>query len=1166
MQMIDGLPVYSATDLVGFLACEHLTNLERAAMAGLASRPMRPDPELDRIAMRGAEHEKKFLQECREKGLSITEIESAPNGTAAKRLRDAARQTKEAMRTSAELIYQATFFDGRRRGHADFLMRVDTPSNLGGWSYEVWDTKLARTAKGSAVLQLCFYSDLLGSVQGTVPAKMWLALGGSEAQKIPFRVDDYLAYYRLVVRDFEQFLIDGEPAYPPTTRPDPVEHCDVCRWSEVCQNARREADDLSLVAGITSRQRRALRERGIATRTSLGSLSLPIDPPLDGVSSHSLARVTAQVRIQVEGASAGRTISELLNPTRTKDGQFEPNRGLLILPEPSSGDLFFDIEGDPFALDDGVEYLFGVLEPANLDAPGEPTFHCLWAIDDRGEVTRDAERQAFEALIDLIMVRLDADPNLHVYHYAPYEPSAVRRLMGRYGTRETEVDYLLRGSVFVDLFRAVRQGIRASVESYSIKRLEPLDGFKRTIDLRDAGSSIAAFETWLELGGEVEDDPNILGRIEGYNRDDCISAWKLRDWLEEQRTQLSANLGEDLPRPLPHSGEAGEELTEALEETAVLAKQLLHGISDDPEARSPEESARWLLAQLLHWHRREDKSTWWRYFFLMQELSDEDRISESDAMGGLVAEGEVRQEKQSIVYRFRFPPQDHKIAVGSSPRDPATGKSAGTVVSLNDETGTIELRRGKRSNPPEPTSLVPLEHVNADVMEARIHRVGAWVAEHGIDTPGDFRAGRDLLLRRPPRVGQQTGTPLVNPGESAEEAARRLAVNLETSYLAVQGPPGSGKTTLGAETIVDLAESGKRVGVTANSHKVIGQLLEKVAQVAARRGAAVEIAQRADRDGTTAYEDARPLSSNDEAQLALSRREVNVVGGTAWLWSREEMSRSVDVLFIDEAGQMSLANAIAVSGAASSLVLLGDPQQLDQPLQGVHPLGADRSVLAHVLDVHDTMPADIGLFLADTWLLHPDICAYTSETFYESRLSARAGCERQKIVGPKPVSGSGVRFLPVAHTGHDSDSPEEASEIADLVRELLEQGGEWIDADGENHTIGLQDVLLVTPYNAQARAIGDALPGARIGTVDKFQGQEAPLSIYSMATSSAEDAPRGMEFLYSLHRLNVATSRARCVAVVVCSPQLLRVRCRTPRQMRLANAIARFVELAPQWN
>ena len=512
----------------------------------------------------------------------------------------------------------------------------------------------------------------------------------------------------------------------------------------------------------------------------------------------------------------------------------------------------------------------------------------------------------------------------------------------------------------------------------------------------------------------------------------------------------------------------------------------------------------------------------------MQELSDEDRISESDAMGGLVAEGEVRQEKQSIVYRFRFPPQDHKIAVGSSPRDPATGKSAGTVVSLNGETGTIELRRGKRSDPPEPTSLVPLEHVNADVMEASIHRVGAWVAEHGIDTPGDFRAGRDLLLRRPPRVGRQTSETLAHRGESTEQAARRLVLDMETNYLAVQGPPGSGKTTLGAEMIVDLVESGKRVGVTANSHKVIGQLLEKVAQVADRRGVAAEIAQRTDSDRTTTYEDARPLTSNDEAQLVLAQCEVDIVGGTAWLWSREEMSKSVDILFIDEAGQISLANAIAVSGAASSLVLLGDPQQLDQPLQGVHPPGADRSALAHVLDVHDTLPASLGLFLRDTWRLHPDICAYTSETFYDGLLSARPGCERQKIIGSELVSGSGVRFLPVAHTGRDSDSPEEANEIARLVRGLLELGGGWTDSNGTHHAIGLEDVLVITPYNAQVRTIAEALPGARVGTVDKFQGQEAPLSIYSMATSSEEDAPRGMEFLYSLHRLNVATSRARC--------------------------------------
>lgn len=1162
MQTIDGHLVYSATDLVGFLACEHLTNLDRAATAGLVHRPMRVDAELDRIAKRGVQHEERFLAELLVGDITVTRIEpdaSIPDPGG--RLKEAVERTVEAIRRGDEVIYQAALFDGRLRGHPDFLIKVDRPSNLGNWSYEVWDTKLARSAKGSAVLQICAYSDLLAQVQGSQPQLMHLALAGSKAETISLRVADYSAYFRLVRVEFEGILAGNAAAYPPETRPDPVEHCDVCRWSEVCRKARRTADDLSLVAGITARQRRLLRERDIPTRTALASLTLPLSPPLGGTSSQSLSRVREQARIQVEGDAAGQVLSELLAPARTRGGELEANRGLLSLPAPSPGDLFFDIEGDPFALDDGVDYLFGVLEPRLTDENGQPVFHSYWSIDSANEVTPDAERAAFEALIDLVMDRLTQDPDLHVYHYAPYEPTAVRRLMGRYGTREDEVDRLLRGGVFVDLFRAVRQGVRASVESYSIKRLEPLYDFERTVDLRDAGSSIVAFETWLELGGEVEGDAGILERIEGYNRDDCVSTWMLRGWLEQQRAQLAQELGEDPPRPQSTPGEPGEELGAALAQTVALAERLCEGVPDDVALRTPESQGRWLLAQLLSWHRREAKSTWWRYFYLMNDLTDEERIGEPDAMGGLVPEGPVRDEKKSIVYRFRFPPQEHKIGVSTQPRDPATGKAVGEVVAVDDEEGTIEIKRGKKSEPPTAVSLVPLDYVSTADLEGSIHRTGGWTADNSINAPGSYRAVRALLMREPPDIGQTPGSSLLNPGEPADEAARRLVLQLNSSYLAIQGPPGSGKTSVGAEMIVDLVAAGKRVGVTANSHKVIGHLLAKAAEVADARGQRIAIGQKPGQDEGCTYDAATPLAAGEVCD-ALTQGDVNVVGGTCWLWCREDMRDAVDVLFVDEAGQMSLANVIAAAPAASSIVLLGDPQQLDQLLQGVHPPGADRSALAHLLGGHQTMPAELGLFLDGTWRLHPEVCAYTSEVFYEGRLHPRSGCEHQEVIGQGQLAGSGIRFISVDHHGNDTASEAEASEIDRLVAELMTASPTWIDTKGEEHPLAVDGVLVVTPYNAQVRAIASMRPSIRVGTVDKFQGQEAPISIYSMATSSAEEAPRGMEFLYSLNRLNVATSRARCLAVVVASPHLIRVRCRTPRQMQLANALARLVEMS----
>jgi superfamily I DNA and/or RNA helicase len=272
----------------------------------------------------------------------------------------------------------------------------------------------------------------------------------------------------------------------------------------------------------------------------------------------------------------------------------------------------------------------------------------------------------------------------------------------------------------------------------------------------------------------------------------------------------------------------------------------------------------------------------------------------------------------------------------------------------------------------------------------------------------------------------------------------------------------------------------------------------------------------------------------------------------------------VDVLFVDEAAQMSLANVLAVSQGAKSVVLLGDPQQLEQPMQGSHPDGTNVSALDHLLGGHATIPADRGLFLDETWRLHPDICAFTSELFYENRLRSRPGLERQQIKSNGRVKGTGLRFFPVQHVGNQSSSPEEADAIRDLVADILDSDASWIDRERVERKIRHDDILIIAPYNSQVFELQERLPGARIGTVDKFQGQEAPIVIYSMTTSSRADAPRGMEFLYSPNRLNVATSRARCVCILVGSPAVFEAECRTPRQMQLANAFCRYLEMATE--
>lgn len=301
---------------------------------------------------------------------------------------------------------------------------------------------------------------------------------------------------------------------------------------------------------------------------------------------------------------------------------------------------------------------------------------------------------------------------------------------------------------------------------------------------------------------------------------------------------------------------------------------------------------------------------------------------------------------------------------------------------------------------------------------------------------------------------------------------------------------------------------------------------------------------------------------NGDVLRALTTGAAQVAAGSAWLWSRPEMANSVDVLFVDEAGQMSLANVLAIAQAARSLVLLGDPQQLDQPQKGIHPPGAEVSALSHLLGEHTTLSGDQGIFLTETRRLHPDVCAFTSEVFYDGRLVARPENARQRLNTNGLFDGTGLRYMPVQHWGNQSDSKQEVAVIAETVNSLLADKATWTDKEGNAEPLSIQDILVMAPYNAQVALLAERLPaGARVGTVDKFQGQEAPVVFYSMTTSTPEDAPRGMEFLYSSHRFNVATSRARCIAVLVASPALFNVQCKTPRQMELANAFCRYLEM-----
>jgi len=1068
MQKIGEALNLSAGDLVGHLNCRYLTELDLKVTLGELQKPKIWDPGLQILAERGDLHEKSFIKHLEDGGTPVTIVEGIGIDGAS------VAATVQAMKRGDPVIAQGALQSGTWSGRADILRRVAVPSGLGDWSYEPIDTKLARETKAGTVLQLCLYADLLAAMQDLPPEYMYVVVPWSDFRPQQYRFADYAGYFRKVKR-----ALLNAVAVPGTgdNYPDPIEHCDICRWREACDKRRRDDDHLSLVAGVSKVQINELKARSIATVQGLADMPLPLDWKPDRGSTDSYIRVREQARIVVEARTAGAGKFELL--------PVESGFGLTRLPDPSDGDVFLDLEGDPFVGEHGLEYLFGYLFK---DLHGVLVYEGDWAF------TRVDEKRAFEKFVDLVMVRWAQFPNMHIYHYAPYEPAALKRLMGRYATREEEIDRMLRAGLFVDLYQIVRHSLRASVESYSIKRLEPFYGFDRQAPLTDANVALANLQANLELSNAPSIAEETKAVVRAYNEDDCRSTVILRDWLEANRAWLVAE-GTDVPRPQSGDSAPNEKITDWLIKINALIGRLKADVPTDPAERDDEQQARWTLANIVDWHRREEKAVWWE-FFRLAALSAEDLLDERAGLSGLVFAGAAGGTAKAPIHRYVFPPQETEIRGGEELFN-IGGAKLGVVEAISFADNTVDIKKRQDTADLHPQAAFAHSYVGGKVMAEALVRIGNHVADHGMRGIGPYQAARDLLLREAPRVRDE---PLQCAGETTVETAVRLCEHMTGGILPIQGPPGAGKTFTSAKMICELVRRGKRVGIAANSHKVIRNVINATVKVADELGIPLQCCQKADEVEGPQHR-LFFAKRNEDLFSALSGGTAAVGGGTAWLWSRPDAFATVDVLFVDEAAQMSLANVLAVSQAANAVVLVGDPQQLDQPIQGSHPEGTDVSALNHILGGERTIPADKGLFLGETWRLHPEICAYTSELFYDGKLRSRAGLEKQVIKGSGLISGSGLYFLPVVHSGNQNCSPEEAKAIGALVRAILASNATWVDREGTEKPITLDDVVIITPYNAQVFEIQQCLPGARVGTVDKFQGQEAAISIYSTATS-----------------------------------------------------------------
>ena len=1128
---------YTATDLVGFLNCQTLTEFDRLVAEGHKEKPAAWSPSLELLGLRGEEHEKKYLEHLQGTGKIIRIIE----GFSVEH--KAVEATTEAMREGVDYIYQAALSYGVWAGRADVLQKVEGKSTFGDWAYEPIDAKLARETKAGTVLQLCLYAELISLMGAGTPEHVYVVRPWVDFELEGFRYSDYAAYFRFIKREFEK-TIGTKESIP---YPDPKIHCDICRWNRSCRKRRRDDDHLSLVANISKGQIVELESQGVSTLAKLAELPIPLKFNPKKGSKESLVKVREQARLQLEARESGKNVYELLPPA--------DEIGLSLLPEPNEGDMFLDFEGDRFVGEHGLDYLTGYL---CKDDSGEWTYHAHWALN------YSEERYAFESFVDFVTERWKINPDLHVYHYAPYEPSALKRMMGRYGSREFEIDQMLRANLFVDLYSVVRNGIRAGIENYSLKDLEVFFSFVREKPLEDANVALVQIEAELEFGIPAKISNELLAEVEAYNRDDCYATYHLRNWLEDVRDDaLSKNL--IINRPERKIDDLPEELDEKEARVKELRDRWLETLPAIRELWNDEHKAIWLFAYILDFHRRENRAFWFD-FFRLRGLPPEELFDERAGVSGLKFSAELEPEKSSAVYRYTFPPQELEVREGDN-LCREYGIPLGSVKNISINDGYVDIKRSYKSMqdiPPgsenfHPKAAYVHNFISSEVMENALFRMGEYFANNGISSENcDYEVARDLLLRIAPRG---VDLPLIKSGETTLEAGRRLICKLPSGVLPIQGPPGAGKTYAGSRMICSLVAQGKKVGITANSHKVIRNLLDGVCKAADEIGLPIKCIQKPKK---VEEEDTEQLMFARDNQVLLHAIEGDhqVAGATAWFWSREDAYQSVDVLFVDEAAQLSLANVLAISGAAKSIVLLGDPQQLQQPIQGTHPEGTEVSALAHILDGRETIEDEQGLFLEETWRLHPKICDFTSEMFYAGKLNGQKANGNQKIESSGIIDGAGLWYLPVKHEGNVNSSFEEVKAVAAFIEHIIKAKTRWTDRDGQSHTISQEDILIITPYNAQVFAIEQRLPGARVGTVDKFQGQEAPIAIYTTATSTQADAPRGMEFLYDPNRFNVATSRAKCACVLISSPELMKAICKTPRNMELANAFCRYLELA----
>ena len=985
-------------------------------------------------------------------------------------------------------------------------------------------------------IQLCCYAEMLENIQGLLPKKVVIILGDNKIKNL--KLKDFFGYYKSLKLNFINFHNN----WTIDCKPDPFESSSHGRWSEYAQKILEKKRHLSLIANITKSQIKRLENIDIKTIDGLVSSIRKSVPKLN---RDIFERLKSQAKLQILSEKKDKPSYEILPHDNDR------LIGLSLLPPHSNSDVFFDLEGLPH-IEGGLEYLWGSVY---FDEFGKRQFKDFWGHE------QIEERQAFSSFIDWVFKLWQKDPKMHIYHYGSYEITALKRLMGRYGLKEHKLDTLLRNKVFVDLYTVIRNGVLIGIPSYSIKYVEAIYRNKRETEVKSGGESIIIYEEWRENpDGLTWKTSEALNAIRNYNIDDCQSTQELTDWLRTEQlnhniiyTQGSLEETEILDK---------EEITEF---TQLREKLLNLSLSENDNNKKDVLQN---LAWVLEFHNRENKPTWWRLFDRLG-LNEIDLYDDMDCLVGL-----QRTKKEAFLPSLRARNYVYEYSFDQS--QPFKGHTKSYYVlgkenlkvstyDINFDKGLISLQ--SNSIPELRISLIPDQFVRPEPIPSAIKDT----IENIIKSKFSPSAIVDFLLRKSPRFIDGSKSTIIKDNLSGNKLINeiiKVVDKLDNSYLCIQGPPGSGKTFTACHIIKNLISKGKRIGISSNSHKAIVNLMDGASDLILKdniNGNLIKVGGDSE-DQIFNKENVFFRKNANDCNKDLTLSPI-CFGGTAWFFCNDILIQNnikkFDFLFIDEAGQVPIANLIGMSRIANNIILMGDHMQLGQPIQGSHPNNSGDSILEYLLQEKSTIPTNMGIFLPKTYRMHPDICDIISNLVYDTRLSSAEVTKRHIVNVSKKILPikHGIYYIPVIHEGNSQGSEEEANVIAELAEKLINSPFWSKNNNDKKRLIDWHDMLFVAPYNYQVNLLKNKLnSNAKVGSVDKFQGQEAPIVFLSMCTSDASESPRGIEFLFSKNRLNVAISRAQSIVIVVGSPNLSKSSPKNLKQMELINFFTEIIK------